>query len=189
MTDGALTFSCDCGKIEGQLHNAPAKGIHLVCYCDSCRAAAIHAGDAPAEGAPVDLYLTQPEHITLSKGTEHLRAIAFSPNGIVRWQAGCCKGQLFSTQPSPKTAFMSLCIDRLAQPEAVGPVVSKAFVPQGNGKTRHEGKGALVRLVLGSLRARFTGRWRKTPLFDVETLQPVQPITVLAKGEKEALLS
>ncbi len=189
MAGNGLAFSCTCKTIQGHLHNVPARGIHLVCYCDSCRAAAQHAGDPPQEGAPVDLYLTQPENITITAGRDQLKPFAFSPNGIVRWQAGCCGGQLFSTQPNPKTAFMSLRIDKLVTPAAVGPVVSKAFVPANNGKTRHEGKGALFRLIIGSIRARVSGNWRKNPLYDAASGDPIVPVTLISKAEKTALLT
>ncbi|MEM6305190.1 MAG: DUF6151 family protein [Pseudomonadota bacterium] len=188
MSTAPLSFSCDCGAIEGTLSQAGKRGIHIVCFCDSCRAAALHAGDATEAGAPVGLYLTQPEHITLAKGVDNLRPMAFSPKGIVRWQAACCKGQIFSTQPDPKMAFMSLRTDKLKDPSGVGPVVSRVFVPAQGGKTRHEGKRGLIRLIMGSLRARLSGRWRLNPLYDPETREPVRAVNVLPKGERDALL-
>ncbi|MEW9918904.1 DUF6151 family protein [Marimonas sp. MJW-29] len=99
----AAPFRCDCGKIEGVLHAAPRKGLHLECFCDSCRAGALYCGAKLPVGTPVGLYLTQPENITIDKGAEHLRTFAFSPRGIIRWKAGCCGVQMFSSQADPGT--------------------------------------------------------------------------------------
>lgn len=189
MAGKGIDFSCSCRTIQGELHGAPARGLHLLCYCDSCRAGAVHAGEALGPGAPIDLYLTQPENITITAGLDQLKPFAFSPNGIVRWQAACCGGQIFSTQANPKTGFMSLCTDKLSVPAAVGPVISSSYIPAGNGKTRHEGKWGLIKLVLGSIRARLNGRARKTPLFDAATGAPIAPVTLISKEEKQSLLA
>ncbi|MEW9918903.1 hypothetical protein AB2B41_04780 [Marimonas sp. MJW-29] len=84
---------------------------------------------------------------------------------------------------------MSIRTDRLTDPQAAGPVRSRSFIPKGNGKTRHEGIGGLIKLVLGALAARLTGRWRKTPLFNPETAEPIAPVTLVPREEKQQLLA
>lgn len=182
-------FRCKCGQIAGTLHAPQKRGIHLVCHCSYCRAGALYCGDTLPADAPVDLYLTQPENVTISEGLDQLRPFAFSPNGIIRWQAGCCGAQMFSSQPNPKTAFMSVRADRFEDQQALGPVVCRSFIPKGNGKTKHEGIGALMKLIAGSVGARLTGKWRQTPLYDTDTLKPIKSVELVSKEERRALLS
>lgn len=184
-----VPFGCACGKIKGTLHAPQKRGIHLVCHCESCRAGALHCGDTLAKDQPVDLYLTQPENVTISNGLDMLEPFAFSPNGIIRWKAACCGVQMFSSQPSPKTAFMSVRADRFEDPQGLGPVVCRSFIPKGNGKTKHEGIGALMKLIAGSVGARLTGKWRKTPLYNIDTLKPIKPVELISKEDKHALLA
>lgn len=186
---GPASFNCDCGKIAGQISRIPEKGIHLVCHCPSCRAGALYCGEALPEGKPVDLYLTQPANVKITKGSEHLNPFVFSPGGILRWQADCCGVQMFSSQPNPKIAFMSVRVDRLEDSTAAGPILCRSFVPQPGGKSRHIGKGALARLIGQSLVARLNGSWRKTPLYDVKKMKPVVTPTLVSKEAKRALLA
>lgn len=185
----ALPFRCSCGTVAGELSNAPAKGTHLVCYCDSCRAGANYCGASMAAGTPLQLYLTQPEHFKITQGLDQLAPFRFSPRAITRWQARCCGVQMFSTQADPKLTIMSIVAERLANADALGPLTCKAFVPTSGGKSRHEGKWALARSVFGALRAKLNGNWRKTQLFDVTTCQPIADVILVSKDDKRALLS
>ena len=187
MTGSA--FSCACGRIEGQIDAMPAGGLHLACYCDSCRAGALYCGAALAPEAPVELYLTPPQHVRITKGLPLLKPFAFSPKGILRWRASCCGVQMFSSQPDPKTAFMSLRTDRLANPDAAGPLRCRSFIPGAKGMAQHEGKLALAGLILKAARARLSGNWRKTPLYDVDSGQPVAEVTLVSREDKSALLA
>lgn len=189
MAAAETPFRCRCGQIEGALHAPQKRGIHLVCFCDSCRAGALHCGDAPPRGQPVDLYLTQPENVTIHRGSDKLEPFVFSPRGIIRWKAGCCGVQMFSSQPDPRTAFMSVRADRFDNVQDLGPVVCRSFIPKGNGKTKHEGIGALMKLIAGAVRARLTGKWRQTPLYDTGTLKPIKQAELISKEAKRALLS
>lgn len=182
-------FSCNCGNIKGEVAHIPAKGNHLLCYCESCRAGANYCGAGQDAGTPVDLYLTQPEHVTISDGLDRLAPFNFSPKGVIRWKAACCGVQMFSSQANPKIAFMSITTKLFETPDIVGPVMTKAFVPKSDGKTGHEGKGALAMLVLRSLIARVTGRWRQSPLHNIESEGPIAPVTLVSREEKTALLA
>lgn len=183
-----LPFSCRCGEIKGIVKAVPGGGIHLQCYCDSCRAGANYCGADHSAGTPVDLYLTPTQHVEITQGRERLTPFVFSPKGVVRWQAECCGVQMFSSQRNPKIAFMSLSTDTFEEAGKVGPVVTKAFVPKSNGKTGHEGIGPLMRLILAAAISRLTGAWRKTQLYDLATLKPFKPAILVSREEKRALL-
>ena len=94
---------------------------------------------------------------------------------------------MFLTARSPKLSFVSFRTDRLETPEALGPVVARAFVRKPNGKRGHEG---LPRFIWGfatrSLGARITGRWKKTPFFNADGT-PVSPVHLVSKAERAAL--
>ncbi|MFK7837269.1 MAG: DUF6151 family protein [Sulfitobacter sp.] len=185
----AASFSCSCGQVKGSVAQTPARGLHLECYCDSCRAGALYSGAQLPSGTPLDLYLTQPEHVEITQGLENLTPFVFSPKGIVRWKARCCNVPMFSSRPSPKSAFISVVTDRFETPGVAGPVKSKAFVPKEGGKVGHSGILPLAGLLLRVLGARLNGTWRKTPLYDVQTLRPIVEPTLVSKEEKAALLA
>lgn len=185
----ALGFSCECGQIKGTVDQAPDQGLHLICYCDSCRAGANRCGAGLKAGEPLALYLSQPKYYDLRQGIDHLAPFVFSPRGVTRWQASCCGVQMFSTQADPRTPIMSVPAARFETGSALGPVVCEAFVPQPNGKAGHKGKRALARLVIRALKDRVMGHWRKTPLYDVSTRKPIASVTLVSREEKAALLS
>lgn len=186
---GTAAFSCSCGKVKGRVTATPEKGAHLECFCASCRAGANYCGAHQQADAPLDLYLTPPQHVQVSQGLDQLAPFAFSPKGILRWKTKCCGVQMFSSQPNPKTAFMSITAQRFENKADLGPVVVKSFVPKANGKTKHIGIWPLVRLVMRALGASASGKWRQTPLYDVKTLKPIAPVTLISKEEKAALLA
>ena len=184
-----VTFQCSCGQIKGEVKSVPDKGNHLLCYCESCRAGARYCGARISADEPVDLYLTPAHNVRIIEGQANLNPFAFSPGGVIRWKAVCCGIQVFSSQPKPKIAFMSLSARLITDSQAVGPVSTRSFVPKANGKTAHEGKVALAKLILGVLAARLTGKWRQNPLLDPETLRPIAEVTLVSKEEKRALLA
>ena len=185
-----VTFSCACGQLNGTLSGAePSGGNHCRCLCDSCRAGAVYCNTpALAEGG-LALFLTTPDRIRITSGQDQLGPFAFGPKNIIRWQAKCCGVQLFSTPANPKTPMTSISTARLSDPNVIGPVRSRAFVPQPNGKTKHENIPAFVGTVARVLLARFTGRWKKTPFFDTVTLEPSAPVTLISKEDKRDLLA
>ena len=184
-------FRCACGAVKGVLHNAtPTGGNHVVCYCGSCRAGALYCGENDPGADGVALFQTTPDNITFIQGKELISPFAFGPRNLLRWKATCCGSFLFSTPRNPKVPLVGLFTQRLEDPSVIGPVKSRAFVPQpGSTKTKHENLPALLRVFGRIAAARLSGRWRKTALFDTTTEQPIAPITLVSKAEKKALLA
>ena len=183
-----VAFSCSCGQVEGIVDTVPRGGLHLACHCDSCRAGALYCGADLAPETPVDLYLTPPHHVRITKGIDRLEPFVFSPRGILRWKATCCGVQMFSSQRNPRNAFMSVRTDRLTTPEAIGPILTWSFVPGETGAKAHKGKRALAGLVFKAARARMSGRWRKTPLYTAYNGKPIAEPVLVPQAEKSALL-
>lgn len=184
-----LQFSCECGTIRGRLRDiAPGDGTHAVCHCHDCRVAETYAGQPDPGTSGVGLFQISPDRIQFDAGLEHVAVFSFKERGLLRWHADCCGVTLFNTVRNPKIAFASLRTNRLAEPEAIGPVVGHAFMVGKDGKQRHTG---LTRFVWGTLKrvalARLSGRWRQTPFFDADTGTPIRPVHVLSAEERAAL--
>lgn len=183
-----LPFACKCGKVTGKVRDTDRAGLRIECFCDSCRAAANICDPARDVDAPVPLFLSYPDKYDVS-GADLLEPFAFGPKNITRWRTTCCGTRLFSTQPNAKLAFASLAMEQADPNVNVGPVRSRAFVPQPDGKTKHENGLAMVGLILGVLVRRITGKWRQTPFFDTANLTPIAPVKLYSKAEKHAALA
>ncbi|MGB3245385.1 MAG: hypothetical protein WBB25_12685 [Sulfitobacter sp.] len=67
MVDAA--FTCACGIVRGKILNAtPKGGNHCVCYCESCRAGALYAGDRDPVRSGVELFQTTADRIVIQDG-------------------------------------------------------------------------------------------------------------------------
>jgi hypothetical protein len=179
---GAVGFTCRCGALRGRLTDAdPAQGTHMVCHCADCRRANAHFGLDGSEEDGVHIWQTTPDRLRIERGADHLRLMRLTEGGLSRWYAGCCDTPLFNTLATPRLPFVGVLTARLDAPERLGPVVAEAFVPAGEGRTRHV-RGGLVmwRFIRRTVAARLSGRWRRTPFFDVRTGRPIAVPEVLA---------
>ncbi|MGC1506512.1 MAG: DUF6151 family protein [Sulfitobacter sp.] len=184
-----VPFTCRCGKVQGTLHNV-GSGNHARCFCQSCRAADIFTGETDPGADGVTLYQTTPDNITFDSGQDQLAVFSFGPKNLLRWQASCCGALMFNTLRAPKVPFAALRADRASNTADFGPVASRGFIPVEGGKHRHEGVGPLVfGMLWRAFIGRITGRWKQTPFFDIDTLQPVAEVQVLPKGEAARILS
>lgn len=186
-----VAFSCSCGEISGTVHKvAPNKGNHVRCFCASCRAGAVYCGAADPGDKGVTLFQTTPDKVTFDRGHDKLAVFSFGPRNLLRWRAGCCGDALFTSLRNPKFALLAIMTNRLQNTTAIGPVKSQAFVPTANGKHRHDGALAIFGGTgWRALKAFVTGRWKQTPLFDAETLEPVAKPVVVSKSDRKALLA
>ncbi|MCF6232975.1 MAG: DUF6151 family protein [Rhodobacteraceae bacterium] len=183
-----LDFACSCGQIQGHITpQAVQTGTHTACYCRDCRAAELYFDQPDPAPGPVDLFQTTPDTLTIAKGTDLLGLLRLSPRGTMRWYATCCNLPMFNTTPRAKLAFVGLKVAILAEPDRVGPVVAKSFIPGVGGKTSHKGIVPVVFSILTKmLAARLSGNWRQTPFFD-ETGAPVAKATIPSKKDRAAL--
>ncbi|MEO9572438.1 MAG: DUF6151 family protein [Tateyamaria sp.] len=190
MTGVDLPFACSCGTVNGKLVGvSPTNGNRLECYCGDCRAAEAFATPNRAiPDGPVQLYQTTPAHIRIDAGTGQLAVFSLSPKGVLRWYANCCGTMLFNTLRNPKIAFAAVFTDAISDANALGPVRARANIQNGDGTSRNEGFGRMLRsFAKGAIPARFTGSWKNTPFFDPDTLEPVSEIYVLSKEERAAV--
>ncbi|WP_299623869.1 DUF6151 family protein [uncultured Tateyamaria sp.] len=184
-----LPFACDCNVLRGTLLDvSPRNGNRTDCYCHDCRSAEVFAGQPDPAPGPVGIFQTTPDRVRFDAGLDQLAVFSFSETGILRWQAQCCGATLFNTLRRPKIAFAAFRTDRLSDDSPLGPVVTRAFVRKANGKRGHEGFGrSLLGLVSNAGPALITGRWKKTPFFDLQTGTPVREVYVVSAAERAAL--
>lgn len=188
-SDAPLEFSCSCGRLQGHIDaQATRSGNHVQCYCRDCRAAELYLKQPDPAPGPVDLFQTTPDAITITHGAQNLGLFRLGPRGLMRWYATCCNAPVFNTLASPKLAFAGIPLARLSAPERIGPVRTKGYMLQADGKLKHRG---LARMAWGiisrMLAARLSGTWRQTPFFDTQTGDPVVKPNVLGKQERAAL--
>lgn len=150
------------------LHNAsPSSGHQVQCHCDDCRRAVIWLGHPDPGADGVRYYQTAPSHVSFRSGQTQLKAYRWKSPRLLRWYAACCNTPVFNSLDSPKWAFVSIMLDRLEQPEALGPCKAHAFILKSNGKRGHTGAaGFMFGFAKRAIGARLSGSWRKTPLFD-----------------------
>jgi len=177
-----LAWHCRCGAMTGHLSVAPGTGLHLVCHCDSCVRAQRHFGVAASRAEGVGIFQTTPDRLQIDTGAEHLGLSCLSPNGLYRWYATCCDTQIGATARSGRFPFVGLLTTVIADPDALGPVRSEAFVPKAGGKAAHKGSVRMVTTLAGrTIGALVSGRWRQTPFFDTETGAPTATPVMLPK--------
>lgn len=183
MTGGDLPFACRCGQVRGTLHDiTPRAGMQLRCQCDDCRRAVIWLGQPDPGIEGVTYYQTTPARVSFENGA--LAAFTWKNEKLLRWYAPCCNTPLFNTLNSPKWAFASLSVAALNDPDALGPVRARAFIPKPNGKRGHENISAFMwgfaKRVIGG---RLSGTWRNTPFFD-DTGAPIVPVRALTREDR-----
>jgi len=106
-----LDLSCDCGAIQGTMRDVtPSAVLHVVCYCVDCRTFIRHLGrpELLNDNGGVDIVQTTPARVTFQSGQEHIRLLRLSPNGTLRWFAGCCNTPLANMMANPKQAFLGV---------------------------------------------------------------------------------
>lgn len=184
-----LEFACSCGKLQGRIAGrAVAIGAHVECYCRDCRAACLYLDQPDPAPGPVDLFLTTPDQVTITKGPEFLAPFRLSPRGPMRWRATCCNTPVCNTGTGPRVPFAGFQTATFAEPGRIGPVIAKTFLPKGGGKTAHQGiMRVIVALLPQILASRVSGRWRGTPFFDAQSGAPVAEPVVLSQKERAAL--
>jgi len=186
-----IPFACTCGTLRGHLSGIvpddTRTGSRALCHCHSCRSAELHLGQSDPRPGGVDLYQTTPDRITIDTGTDALAAFSFQGSKLIRWYAGCCRAPLFITIDRPGFPFSTVRVARIADPDALGPVVAEAFVDAGKGKQKHVNTRRFIwGMIRRTLPARLSGRWKRTPFFDIAGA-PVVQVHTLTDDETAAL--
>ena len=105
-----LALRCRCGAAGGKLAFAPGSALHLICYCDDCRAfaQAIERADILDADGGTEVVIVPFACFNLETGMEHVRCLRLSEKGMFRWYWGCCNTPIANTQPSPMAPAVSV---------------------------------------------------------------------------------
>lgn len=184
-----LAFSCTCGTLTGRISAGGARlGTHAVCFCQDCRAAQLYFGQPDPAPGPVEVFQVSPDEAVLETGAEQLAVMTLSPKGMLRWYAKCCNAPLATTPRTAKFPFAGFIARRFGDPDRLGPITTRGFIPQPNGKQKHENLApAVIGLLRRAVKSRLSGRWKHTPFFDPQTHEPVVTPTLISKDERAAL--
>lgn len=137
-----VELSCQCGEVQGQLNIVPKSYFHVHCLCIDCQNFATYLKNEALildEYGGSELLQTYPQHLTISKGVEHITAIQHQEKGLYRWFTSCCHTPLANTMHAAHIPFVGVSVKMMtleneAQKLAVlGPVSIKAFAKYARG--------------------------------------------------------
>jgi hypothetical protein len=105
-----VKLRCRCGEAQGCLDLSSRLSMHVVCYCNDCRAFmyALDRADLLDDSGGSELFVTTPSRLTLTWGIERLCCLRLSDGGMLRWHWSCCNTPLANTMPSPGVPFVSI---------------------------------------------------------------------------------
>lgn len=179
-----LKLSCTCGKVQGMLRDVgPKEGGRFVCYCDDCRdfARLLGRGDDVLDahgGTPV--FQTRVDKLELTQGSDNLATLHMTEKPTMRWYSTCCDTPLFNTTSKATPAFLSVitaCCDPANRDAALGPSRGDIMPEFADPPLRSAKRISMLKMMLGVapriLRDTWGGAWRRSPLFDPETKEPI----------------
>ena len=189
-----ITLRCECDAFVATIRDVDdPKANHVVCYCADCRAYARHLGQETRildmQGG-TDIVQVQPHQIEFVQGADRLAVVRMTRKGPFRWYAACCDTPVFNTLGTPKLPFAGVIVAATdAAPDALGPVRFRHKPEQATGPVPDAPHGIprlILRNVAGMVRGRWSGRWRETPFFDVETGLAIAKPCTLTEAERAA---
>ncbi len=198
-----LPVSCACGKLKGIAKGvAPKSGNHIICYCKDCQLFQHFLGTADAvldAHGGTRIFQMSPGRFEITSGSEHLKCMRLSPDGIVRWYAGCCNTPLGNTVATPKMPFVGVVTQCLPDVDAEQP--ERALGPLKHGVNGRSALGdresldahdsipfsMLLDFMVKMLRWRLRGDHKRTPFFDAGSGELSAAPNVLSDAELEAL--
>jgi Family of unknown function (DUF6151) len=192
-------LQCRCGTIQGFVDD-PSSATRSVCYCKSCQAFAHFLGQGAQvldERGGSDVIQISAANLTLTQGAPSLACVRLTEKGLLRWYANCCKTPIGNTLPNPKISFVGLihnCLEAGGQSieESFGRVrtVANTDGAKGTPKPKSSGTAHVVTWFIGTiLKARISGRYKRTPFFDIDRSTPIVTPRVLSREERAGLLA
>lgn len=192
-----IDLTCRCGKVHGVLRDAaPEKVNRAVCYCDDCQAFAHHLGRADLLGphAGSDIVQASLSSLSFDRGREHLACVRLFPRGLYRFHTTCCDTPVGNTV-GPLLPFVGLLrsvftgVDDATLTAAFGPVRGEIFgnYAIGAAKPKTPSFALVVHTAPLLLRWKLGGKAWPNPFFAKGKREPVVPVRVLTREERDAL--
>lgn len=165
MTDAVWT--CECGSVSARV---PMTGTRIVCYCETCRGfvTRLDKGDRLDAAGGSDLIQVDPQGVSFTAGTEHLKHLRMTETGPLRCYAACCGTPMANTLPVRAVAFASFQVHDIEPKSALPKVTARVHLKGALAKVK-EPTGSVLPLVGGLLgrtaKALVSGKWREHPFF------------------------
>jgi Family of unknown function (DUF6151) len=191
-------LSCNCGALRGEVRRIEI-GKRAICYCKDCQVYATFLGKSrevlDAMGG-TEVVGIRPQHLSFTKGREHLACVSLTDRGLYRWYARCCNTAIANTPRNRKIAHVGLVhsffeggLKELNG--SLGPELVRVNTQGAKGYV--EPSKGLVKLIAGQVialvRERANGGFKITPFFDAVSCRPVVEPHVLTASELENLRS
>ena len=191
-----LPFTCTCGKFRAVLHDVgPREGDRLTCYCSDCRdfVRVIGRADLLDANGGNAVYQTRVAKLEIIEGAELLATLHMTDKPTMRWYSTCCNTPLFNTLPKAKPAFLSVntsAFDTAKVDAALGPSKGDFLAHEAEPPLENARPVSQFKLALGFIprlfKDTFFGGWKKSPLFDPETREPLAKPRRVSAEERAA---
>jgi hypothetical protein len=182
-----VPLRCRCGKAQGFVECVTTFNMHVVCYCNDCRAfiQAIDREELLDEFGGSELLVTTPSQLRLTAGLEGLRCLRLSKKGLLRWYWGCCNTPLANTLSRSGAPFVSLhrAFVDLTDTNVLGPTrrVQARFAvgPPPPNSESSQSLTTIIRIAAFLIIGRVRGAHKPNPLF-VDGMPAVIPRVLCA---------
>lgn len=188
-----VPLRCRCGQAQGCVDLVPRSSMHVMCYCDDCRAF-VHAlgrSDVLDGFGGSELLVTTPSTLKLSSGLDGLRCLRLSEQGMLRWYWSCCNTPLANTTAKAGVPFVSIhrAFIHLDVSDVLGPMkrVQARFAigSPPPGAERSQSLATVATIMCFLLVERLRGGHKPNPLFTGG--RPAVAPRVLSPTERGAL--
>jgi len=188
-----VELRCRCGEVRGLVTDASPRTVNrVVCYCDDCQAFAHQIGRADllnAQGGS-DIVQLAPASVTFVQGRERIVGLRLSPKGLFRWYANCCNTPVGNTL-TPAIPFVGVIAQGFRAEETFGPPSGAVLGKYAIGTPPPGSTGLNLPLLLRAIGKvlgwRLRGKAWPHPFFERGKSEPVYPVTVLSREQREAL--
>lgn len=195
---GQVELRCRCGGVRAVVTGVSPRTVNrVVCYCDDCQAFAHQLGRADllnANGGS-DIVQIAPSALSFVQGQNRIAGVRLTPKGLYRWYASCCNTPVGNTL-SPTVPFVgivaqtleggTLGVDEVAGPP-VGAILGKYAVGEPPAGSTGLDLSLILRAIGKVLGWRLRGKTWPHPFFKRDTREPIYPVTVLSREQRETL--
>lgn len=193
-----VELRCRCGGMRAVVAGVSPRTVNrVVCYCDDCQAFAHQLGRADllnAKGGS-DIVQIAPSTLSFVQGQNRIAGVRLTPKGLYRWYASCCNTPDGNTL-SPTVPFVGIVaqtfeggtpgVDEVAGPP-IGAILGKYAVGEPPAGSRGLNLSLILRAIGKVLGWWLRGKTWPHPFFKRETREPIYPVTVLSRKQREAL--
>lgn len=180
---------------------SPSRGLRFVCYCKDCQAFArfLERPDILDSAGGTDIFQMPPGRVKLTAGTDAVRCLRLSIQGVLRWYTVCCRTPIGNTAASPGFpliavihSFMVLGPDGGSRDEVLGAPLCRIYEGSAIGPLPPNAPASPSVAIFMRRVSKVFGWWvlglaRPSPLFDGCTNAPRVVPRILTQSERASL--